>query len=89
MDKVLKSGRWCEGWGGKAEVEIWERGGERVGVLVGGEGVVLVDALSPACLVLQLVGLERADVRGGGLGGGVGQGGECGGRGLLKRKVPI
>ena len=48
--------------------------------------IFLVDALSPACLVLQLVGLERADVRGGGLGGCVGQGGECGGRGLLKRK---
>ena len=85
MDKVLKSGR--GGWCGQAEVEIGEGGGERVGVLVGGEAVVrhLLDALPPACLALQLLGLERADVRGGGLGGCVRQGGESGGRGLLER----
>ena len=87
MDKVLKSGRGGECWGGQAEVEIGEGGGEGVGVLVGGEGVVrhLLDALSPPCLALKLVGLEGADVRGGGLGGCVGQGGECRGGCLLER----
>ena len=87
MHKVLKSGRGGECWVGQAEVEIGEGGGERVGVLVGGEGVIrhLVDALSPPCLALKLVGLEGADVRGGGLGGCVGQRGECRWRGLLER----
>ena len=83
MDKVLKPGCGGEGWGGQAEVEVWEGGGERVGILVGGERVRHVDALSPG-LALQLVGLERADVRGGGRGGRVCQRGECGGRGLLE-----
>ena len=48
--------------------EIGEGGGERVGILVGGERIRHVDVLSPG-LALQLVGLECADVRGGGRGG--------------------